>query len=375
MQERYPGDYLFTMADNLNGDLDAYWMKLALEEARLGLGATSPNPPVGAVLVKDGLFLAKAHHERAGEPHAEVLAIRAAAAAGADPRGATIYVTLEPCSTTGRTPPCTEAIREAGISRVVVGAVDPNPEHAGRGIEILRNAGIQAQAGVLREDCEHLIRFFAKHIRTGRPYVIAKTGMTLDGRITPPEGGSPWITSEESRADVQRLRSEIDAILIGGETLRRDDPRLTLRGEFAESGRPQPLRVVLTRGRQLPTGARVFTDEHRDRTRVFHVEHSGEPVVEPRNFGMTATSAADLADVLAQLGKSGVTSVLLECGGRLMGVAFDRQLVDEVQFYLAPLIGGGSNRAVEGENFRCQLVDPKWEPLGPDLRVTAKVNY
>lgn len=342
---------------NGNGELDAYWMRLALEQARLGLGGTSPNPPVGAVLVKDGLFLAKAHHERAGEPHAEVLAIRTAAAAGADPRGATIYVTLEPCSTTGRTPPCVDAIGEAGIKRVVAGAVDPNPEHAGRGIETLHEMGIDAETGVCREECEHLIRFFAKHIRTGRLFVIAKTGMTLDGRITPPAGGShsQWITSEESRADVQRLRSEVDAILVGGETVRRDNPRLTIRGEFAKRDRPQPLRVVVTRSGELPPEALIFTDEHRARTKVFHVEH--------------------LEPVLAELGRMGLTSVLLECGGRLMGHAFEQQLVDEVQFFVAPLIGGGERRAVEGEGFRCELVDPKWEPVGADLRVTAAVRY
>ncbi|MFT5469207.1 MAG: diaminohydroxyphosphoribosylaminopyrimidine deaminase [Verrucomicrobiales bacterium] len=368
------------MAEHKNGELDAYWMKLALEEARLGLGATSPNPPVGAVIVKDGLFLAKGHHERAGEPHAEVMAIRASAAAGSDPRGATIYVTLEPCSTTGRTPPCVEAIREAGISRVVIGAVDPNPDHAGRGIEILREAGIEAESGVLEAECANLIRFFAKHIQTGRPYVIAKTGMTLDGRITPPEGGSQWITSEESRMDVQRLRSEVDAILIGGETLRRDNPRLTLRGEFAGRSRPQPLRIVVTQNGQLPKESLVFTDEHLDRTRVFHVEHPEAefaeiPTIEPRNAEIITNPARDLDHVLLQLGESGVTSVLLECGGRLMGHAFEQQIVDEIQFYVAPLIGGGNRRAVEGEDFRCELVDPKWEAVGSDLRVTAAIRY
>ncbi len=334
-------------------DLDRSWMRLALEEARKGLGSTSPNPPVGAVVVRNGQFVSKGFHLRAGEPHAEVHAIQAA------PRdclqGATIYVTLEPCSTQGRTPPCVTAIREAGIRRVVVGAVDPNPRHAGEGLTKLQDGGIEVVAGVLESECNDLIRFFTKHILTGRPYVIAKTGMTLDGRITGPQGASPWITSESAREDVQRLRSTVDAILIGGETLRHDNPRLTLRGAYAPQNRPQPWRIIVSKSGEIPKDALVFTDEFQDRTRVFHVEH--------------------LEPVFAKLGKMGVTSVLLECGGRLMAHAFENQMVDEVVFYVAPMIGGGARRAVEGQEFRCHLENPSMQMIGPDVRVTSRIRY
>lgn len=328
---------------------DAAWMEMALQEGARGLGKTSPNPPVGAVLVHNGRAIGCGWHRKAGQPHAEVEALRDARE---DPRGATLYVTLEPCSTTGRTPPCVEAIVAAGIARVVFGMVDPNPAHAGKGLEQLRQAGVQVSGPVLGDRAAELIRFFARWIVTGRPYVIAKSGMTLDGRITPC-GGAGWITGEEARDDVQRLRSEIDAILVGGETVRVDNPRLTLRGAHA-AGREQPLRVVVTRSGDLPPTARIFTDEHRQRTRVFHVEH--------------------LEEVLDTLGQSGVCSVLLECGGRLMGEAFRRDLVDEVCFYVAPTIGGGMRRAVEVEGFEIALGEMEVSRFGPDLRIRAKTK-
>jgi len=340
------------MSKKQDQDADEAWMQLALEEGRKGLGMTSPNPPVGAVIVRDGVLLGAGHHEKAGGPHAEIQALRATE--GQALTGATIYVTLEPCSTTGRTPPCVEALIASGIKRVVVGTVDPNPRHAGAGFAALRGAGLEVRAGVLEEECDHLIRFFRKHILTGRPYVIAKTGMTLDGRITPIPGSSQWITGELARADVQRLRAEVDAILVGGDTVRKDNPKLTLRGEHAV-GRVQPWRVVMTRSGNLPPDAILFQDEHRDRTLVFHVEQFEPPLV--------------------SLGARGVTSVLLECGGRLMAEAFAGRWVDEVVFYLAPTIGGGSRRAVEGEGFRASLRSPEVTWFGPDIRYRALVDY
>ncbi len=328
-------------------------MELALDEGAKGLGLTRPNPPVGAVMVKDGRFLSKGYHAQAGGPHAEVVAIEAAAPR--DVEGATLYVTLEPCSTKGKTPACTAAIQKAGIQRVVVGSLDPNAKHYGRGVEWLREQGIEVKTGVLEERCGHLIRFFERHVTSGIPYVIAKAGMTLDGRITPPPGGSRWITGEMARWDVQRLRSQVDAIVIGGETLRRDDPELTLRGVYARANGPEPLRVVVTRSGELPEDAKLFTDSRKHLTRVFHVEQ--------------------LELALKDLGDEGITSVLLECGGRLMGHAFERELVNEVTFYLAPIIGGGAARAVEGQGFRCQLEEMKWDRIGRDLRVNARVVY
>jgi diaminohydroxyphosphoribosylaminopyrimidine deaminase/5-amino-6-(5-phosphoribosylamino)uracil reductase len=348
------GGLHFGMAPKQGDSADEAWMRLALEEARKGLGKTSPNPPVGAVLVRDGNVLGRGHHEIAGGPHAEVQALRDAMSAGMNPAGATMYVTLEPCSTTGRTPPCVDALIGAGLSRIVVGSTDPNPRHAGGGLEVLRRAGLVVEAGVLEEPCDALIRYFRKHILTGNPFVVAKSGMTLDGRITPLPGQPPWITGEEAREDVQRLRGEMDAILVGGETVRKDNPRLTLRGSHA-LGRSQPLRVIVTRSGDLPGDALLFTDDHKERTRVFHVEH--------------------LEPVFAALGKEGVCSVLLECGGRLLGEAFSRRLVDEVVMYLAPVIGGGPRRAVEGDGFRAQLISPEIAWFGSDIRYRAAVRY
>ncbi len=329
-------------------------MRLAIDEACKGLGATSPNPPVGAVLVKNGMFLAKGHHRKPGQAHAEVEAIAAAGPGGAE--GATLYVTLEPCSTKGRTGPCTAAIAKSGVKRVVIGCFDPNPQNAGKALKSLKRGKIEVNTGVLERDCQALIRFFAKHITTGQPYVIAKTGMTLDGRITPPNGGSRWITGERAREDVQHLRSQVDAILVGGETVRQDNPNLTLRGQFAENGRrPQPWRVIVTRSGRIPKKSTVLSDEFRERTKIFRTQQ--------------------LESVFAELGEMGVTSVLLECGGRLMAHAFEERLVDEVTFYVAPLIGGGGRRAVEGKGFRCRLVNPKMKQVGPDVRVTAPIVY
>ncbi len=337
-------------------------MALALEEGRRGLGLTSPNPPVGAVIVKAGKVLATGYHRRAGSPHAEIEAIGrlrrkagSARTAAARLRGATMYITLEPCSTVGRTPPCTDALAEAGFSRVVFGTRDPNPGHAGRATRILRARGIEVVPGVLEAECRHLIRMFRKFVLTGTPYVIAKSALTLDGRITRSPGEDRWITGPEARRDVQALRAQVDAILIGGETLRADNPRLTLRGEFARRGRRQPWRVVVSREGRLPRSARLFTDRHRDRTLIFRRK--------------------SLEEVLHELGQREITSVLFETGGTLLGEAFRRRLVDEVCFYLAPCIGGGKVRAVAGDGFSCRLRDRSISTVGNDLKVTGIPVY
>jgi diaminohydroxyphosphoribosylaminopyrimidine deaminase/5-amino-6-(5-phosphoribosylamino)uracil reductase len=332
---------------------DERFMALALAEARLGQGATSPNPPVGAVLVKGNRVLAQGHHAAPGGPHAEIAALGQCSARQA--KSATLYVTLEPCSTQGKTPPCTQAIIDAQIARVVFGSADPNPAHRGRAARLLRSKGIAVSSGVLSADCQHLIRFFAKSIQTGLPYVIAKTAMTLDGRITLPDPTKQWITGPKAREDVQALRAQVDAILVGAQTLRADNPRLTLRGEFAKRPRPQPWRIIQTRSGRLPKGAHVFTDRQRARTLVYQNK--------------------SLRHILKQLHTRGLTSVLIEAGGNVMGQAFKNQLVDEVQFYLAPRIGGGKNRGVEGHGFTCELSNLLVTPVGPDLRITGTPVY
>ncbi|NIP93445.1 MAG: bifunctional diaminohydroxyphosphoribosylaminopyrimidine deaminase/5-amino-6-(5-phosphoribosylamino)uracil reductase RibD, partial [Akkermansiaceae bacterium] len=220
---------------------DSEYMRRALELARRGLGLTSPNPPVGAVIIEDGRELGSGWHRRAGEPHAEIEAIRDAVSRGGQGAlgNATLYVTLEPCSSVGRTGACTTAIRQAGLKRVVIGAGDPNPANAGRASGILQDAGIEVVEGIEEAACEELIRAFSKAQKTGLPWLIIKTAMSLDGRITRAPGEGPWISGEGSRADVQRLRFEADAILTSGRTVRADDPRLTLRGSEIPEGKEQ----------------------------------------------------------------------------------------------------------------------------------------
>lgn len=337
---------------SVDANQDERFMREALEEGARGLGLTSPNPAVGAVVVRNGEIVGRGWHRRAGEPHAEVEAIADARSKGgpeiAD--GATLYVTLEPCSTSGRTPPCVEAIREAKLARVVVGATDPNPSHAGAGLVALREVGIEVVEGVCDTEARNLIRYFAKHIATGFPWVVAKTAATLDGRTTLPD--SRWISSEASREDVQRRRRQCDAILVGGETFRVDNPSLTLRGAYAE-GRPQPLRVVLTSDADLPSGHRLFTDEFADRTRV----HRG----------------VTLRESLRRLGAEGAMSVMLESGGRLLSHALAEGLVDEVVLYLAPVFGGGGTRLISGDGIVGRLRDVEVSRIGPDVRICGRV--
>src|SRR5213595_1504805 len=222
------------------------FMRAALNEARKALGQTSPNPAVGAVLVIDNRIVAKGRHRGAGREHAEVECLRNFGAPV--PTRGTLYVTLEPCSTVGRTAPCTDAILSAGVRNVVVGAIDVNPRHSGKGIVRLRNAGLSVRAGVFADECAQINEAFNKWIVTGRPFVIAKCGMSLDGRLTRPAGESHWITGHSARRHARELRARVDAVIIGAKTVRTDNPRLTVRGI---RGARQPWRVVLTRSGKL----------------------------------------------------------------------------------------------------------------------------
>ena len=300
---------------------DPRWMLRALAQARLGIGLTSPNPAVGSVIVAEGQIIGEGYHHKAGQPHAEIEAIRDAQARHPHLlEGATIYVTLEPCSTQGRTGPCTGAIQAAGIKRVVWGAQDPNSQHQGRALQVLTAAGIVVTTGVLVEECEKVLRPFAKWITTGLPYVIAKAGQSLDGRITRPPGESQWITNEAARLHGRGLRAQVDAILVGAETVRQDNPKLTLRDGSAPQSKEQPWRVVLTRSGQLPESAHLFTDEFKERTLILR----------------------DLPfhEVLRTLGERGIMSVLVEGGGNILDQAFQSQAVDEVFWYIAPRLCG-----------------------------------
>jgi diaminohydroxyphosphoribosylaminopyrimidine deaminase / 5-amino-6-(5-phosphoribosylamino)uracil reductase len=336
---------------------DEKFMKAALREAAKGLGHTSPNPAVGAVIVRGGKVIARGWHRRAGEPHAEIEAIGALRKPELA-RGATMYVTLEPCSTQGRTPPCCDAIKAHGFARVVVGAIDPNPKHAGRGLSLLRNAGIEVKCGVLEGECTSLNRAFNKWIVKRVPWVIAKAGMSLDGRLTRPPREGQWLTNDRSRADAMKLRAQVDAILVGAETVRRDDPQLTIRGVGGFENK-QPWRIVLTRSNRLPRKARIFTDEHRRCTLIYRDR--------------------SLREVLKDLGQKGITSVLIEGGGTVLGEAFDRRLVDEVHFYFAPLLCGGpdviAGQGVGATEESILLLQPQYERRGDDILVAGLVQY
>jgi len=326
-------------------------MRAALAEARRGSGSTHPNPAVGAVITKGGRILSKGWHRTAGCPHAEIEAL-SGLKSRRSAKGATIYVTLEPCSTHGRTPPCTQAIINAGIARVVYGTRDPNPRHAGRADAILRAAGIEVVAGVLSSECERLNTAWNKWIASGLPFVIAKAGMSLDGRLASPPGRR-WITSAESREDAMDLRARSGAILVGGETIRTDNPKLTVRGR---AGVPQPWRVVWTKSGNLPASSHVFTDRHRARTLVFQ-GHS-------------------LRSVLRDLARRGVEQVLIEGGGRTLGEAFDRGLVDHVVFYIAPILLGGPIPGLGGRATAGGLVleNVSYRIIGGDIRVEGDVG-
>lgn len=330
-------------------------MRSALREARRGLGLTSPNPAVGAVLVISGKVAARGHHRRAGAPHAEVECL--ARFGRTVPKSATLFVTLEPCSTTGKTGPCTTAIIDAGVKRLVVGTLDPNPKHAGRGINRLKKAGIDVRVGVLSEECCELNESYNKWIQTGIPFVIAKCGMSLDGRLTAPPTESQWLTSAASRRDAHRLRGQVDAILVGAETIRADNPRLTLRRQPAAK---QPWRIVLSRSGKLPLQARIFTDRFAARTLVYR--------------------QIQLDVLLRELGAKEITSVLIEGGGDVLGQALDRHLIDQVQIYLAPIFTGGPALAFVGNgagatSAASRLGRVHFERVGMDLRVVGYPTF
>lgn len=332
------------------------FMRAALREASKGLGRTSPNPAVGAVIVKGGRIVGRGWHRCAGAPHAEIEAFRSLAEADLA-SGATLYVTLEPCCTRGRTPPCTEAILRAGVKRVVIGSMDANPVHAGRGLEMLRAGGVEVVSGVLEEECAFLNRAFFKWICTSIPWVVAKAALSLDGRIGRPPGEGQWLSGSEALEDAHRLRGEVDAILIGANTLRVDNPSLTVRGSNMPEGKVQPWRVVLTRSGELPKGTHLFTDEHRERTLVYQGSEPGA--------------------VLEDLGRRHrVNSVLVEGGAGVLGGFFDAGLVDEVCFYLTPLLCGGAGLGVGGttnpSGIRLRRVD--YRRFGPDIRMRGLVE-
>lgn len=337
-------------------------MRRAIALAEKGTGLTSPNPTVGAVIVKDGIELGSGWHRKAGEPHAEREAIADALVHHSEVKlkGSTIYVTLEPCSTKGRTHACTDGILAMGISKVVYGAVDPNPDHAGAADKILKQGGIEVVSGVCREECERLLRPFSKRIKTGLPWVIAKTAMSLDGRTTRPPGEGQWLSNIDSRALVHQIRARVDAIIVGGKTARIDNPRLTIRCDHQSlEGKVQPWRVVLTHSDRtsLPKDLNLFTDEFKNRTLVY--------------------CNKSLEGVLSELASKGCNTVLLECGGQLMRQFAEQELIDEYHLFYAPLITSGEDLGFSlGAHFSSstQLTEISSRQIGNDTYISGVVQ-
>ena len=321
-------------------------MDCALSLAKLARGYASPNPAVGAVVVKDGEVAGMGYTQPVGGPHAEVVALQQA---GDKARGAVLYVTLEPCCHFGRTPPCTQAIIEAGVSEVHVAVIDPNPLVSGKGILALKKAGIKTYVGAHEEEARSIIEAYIKHTTTGLPFVIAKFAMSLDGKIATRSGHSQWISNEQARCFVHGVRHTVDAIMVGVNTLITDDPRLTARGCCGRSGCTvkQPLRIIADGTGRSPVESRVFNEPGQtlvatvrpfDADKKRALEKTGVEVLElPGENGRV-----DLETLLRTLGERGVISVLVEGGSEVLGYAFDHNLVDKVLAFIAPIIIGGT---------------------------------
>lgn len=412
------------IAMSFENQTDVAMMRLALRLARRGFGMTSPNPMVGAVLVKSGKIIGRGWHRRAGEAHAEVEAFRDAERRGHSPRGAALYVTLEPCCTHGRTPPCTDAIIAAGIKRVVVGATDPNPKHAGRGFRILKRAGIEVESlgqckvrhsvravpnskqwrarssapcQQLADACQRLNEAFNHWIVNRTPFVTVKAAMTLDGKIATASGESKWITGGKARAYGMQLRQATDAILVGVNTVLADDPSLTCRPTQSAKSKVQshtPRRIVLDSMARTPLTAKVVRDEHAALTTIVVSEHASKtrvaalakranvliaPLVksEVRN----PKPRIDLPWLLRKLGSENVTNLLVEGGGEVNASFLLKGFAQRVAFFYAPRILGGRNsrKAVAGTGVErladaIQLREVHWRQLGRDFLMTAKTS-
>jgi diaminohydroxyphosphoribosylaminopyrimidine deaminase/5-amino-6-(5-phosphoribosylamino)uracil reductase len=392
---------------------DERWTKRALRLAARGAGRTSPNPMVGAVIVSGGRLVGEGYHKQVGGPHAEVWALRQAGDAA---RGGTMYVTLEPCPHYGRTPPCTDAIVAAGVGKVIAAVLDPNPKVNGRGVQLLRDAGIEVEVGVLEQEARELNAAYLKHTTTGLPLVSLKAAMSLDGKIATRAGESRWITGERARKFGHKLRATHDAVMVGVRTVLADDPRLTVRvgrrlreacaggvhpSTSLRAGEPRPqagrsrLRVVVDSTARTPPTAALLTADERPpviavtgsapEERVDALRRAGAEVwVLPANGQETRScptgGRVDLAALMRRLGEEQVQSLLVEGGGTLASAALAAGLVDRVYFFIAPLIIGGAEAptAVDGEGVEhladaWRISNMRVRRIGEDLLVTGDV--
>lgn len=362
---------------------DERWMQRAIELAKKGQGLVEPNPMVGCVIVLDNEKVGEGYHRLFGGPHAEVEAI--ASTKQRSLHGATLYVTLEPCCHTGKTPPCTEAVMNAGIKRVVVGTIDPNPKVAGQGIKQLQDAGIKVDVGVCEQTCKRLIAPFAKTVSNGTPWVIAKWAMSLDGKIATGTGDSKWISGEASRRFVHQLRAQVDAIMVGSRTVIADDPMLTARDVDVKRTATRVVvdsRLVIPADSQLVKSAGdipviIATGPGADHDKVHQLVDAGCDVW----INETTEQDNRLLPMLQMLCQRGMTNVLVEGGGGLLGALFDARLVDEVHCFVAPkLIGGaGAPGPVGGAGLKkiqdaLTLIDVQSQTLENDIHIRGLVR-
>lgn len=360
--------------------IDQYYMKQALILARRGLGKTSPNPMVGAVIVKDGKIIGRGYHRKIGGKHAEVNAIESAEE---NLKGATIYVTLEPCCHYGKTPPCTDAVIRNKFGRVVIGALDPNPRVGGKGVEILRQHGIETITGVLEEECRSLNEAHFKYMTTGLPLVTVKFAQTLDGRIASASGNSQWISSEKSRRLAHKLRAVNDAVMVGIGTVLADDPRLTVR---LVRGR-NPARVILDSGLRIPPDSKVVTEQGAAATIIAATARADEGKISRlREMGVEVLliqederGEVDIKHLLGMLGQRGISSVLVEGGAGVITALLRLGLVDKLVIFVAPKIMGKGIEAVGELNIAdvdhaLKLTFSRVYRLGEDLVIEAKAS-
>ncbi|MDY7229933.1 bifunctional diaminohydroxyphosphoribosylaminopyrimidine deaminase/5-amino-6-(5-phosphoribosylamino)uracil reductase RibD [Hyalangium rubrum] len=359
-----------------------FFMRIALEEASKGLGRTSPNPAVGAVLVKGGRIIARGYHQKAGTAHAEVVALEAA---GPRARGADLYTTLEPCDHYGRTPPCSQAIIEAGVRRVISASADPNPKVNGKGITRLRRAGVEVLTGVLQAEADRLNRPFFKVIRTRLPYVTLKAAVTLDGKLATATGDSRWVTGEVARAWVHRLRDRVDVLLVGSNTVRKDNPKLTTR--LPGGGGKDPVRVVVDSRLSLKATHTVFTQRSAARTVLATLEDpSGRKARRFTALGVEVWQVrekrgrVDLKALLTRLAQEGLNHVLVEGGAEMYGSFLRDRLADELALFLAPKLIGSQGLSWAGDlgvkvmAEALTLKNATFEQLGEDLLLQAQLG-
>lgn len=378
------------------------YMKRALELAEYGVGKTNPNPFVGAVIVKDGSMIGEGWHEGYGQAHAEVNAIRNAegnairnaegnasnnskrnpsSKAEVGVEGATVYVNLEPCCHTGKTPPCAELLIRKGVKHVVIGALDPNPLVSGKGAQRLREAGVEVTIGVLEQECKKRNEVFYHYMQKRRPFVVLKAAMSLDGKIAAPSGESKWITEEAARRDVQLLRNRYSAIMVGIDTVIKDNPELTCR---LEGGR-NPLRIILDSNLRIPLESKVLTDpqtnaamivctERASRSKAKQLEAMGARLL----YCRSRNDHIDLVDLMEKLGGLSIDSILLEGGARVNDAAFSQGIIQKMILYIAPKIIGGekSKTVVGGDGIKrldqaYPLIIESMEQIGADMKITA----